>query len=157
MTHLLNFEFSSWMPMLLLLHRALSTKPALLSNGRRSFFPRRCCFPLNFSLQGDVILIDNLTVMHSRQTFVPPRRTLARYFLSFFACLYCSFLTLPLTTIYSFSFAASAKACLMLHNLNSCTFSIRQDQHICDSRRTATEVRQRRCSHSSNCSQNHVE
>jgi hypothetical protein len=74
----LNFEFSSWMPMLLLLHRVLSTKPALLSNGRRSFFPRRCCFPLNFSLQGDVILIDNLTVMHSRQTFVPPRRTLAR-------------------------------------------------------------------------------
>lgn len=27
--------------------------------------------------KGDVILIDNLTVMHSRQTFVPPRRTLA--------------------------------------------------------------------------------
>ena len=143
--------------MRLLLHRALSTKPALLSNGKRSFFSKRCCFHLNFSMQGDVILIDNLTVMHSRQTFVPPRRTLARYFLSLFACLYRSFLSLPLTINHSFSFAASAKACLMLHNLNSCTFSIRQNQRTSDSRRTATGVRQRRCSHSAICSQNLVD
>ncbi len=33
----------------------------------------------NLATQGDVVLIDNLTVMHSRETFVPPRRTLARY------------------------------------------------------------------------------
>ena len=32
----------------------------------------------NLATQGDVVLIDNLTVMHSRETFVPPRRTLAR-------------------------------------------------------------------------------
>jgi hypothetical protein len=61
-------------------------------------------------LKGDVILIDNLTVMHSRQTFVPPRRTLARqaFCLCFFACKCCAVLVLlfaltpfPLRRVFS--------------------------------------------------------
>jgi hypothetical protein len=76
----LNVVGSSWTPTRLRLLPAHSTTPVSHSSGTRHdfYFDYNRVPVLNFMEQGDVILIDNLTVMHSRQTFVPPRRTLAR-------------------------------------------------------------------------------
>lgn len=76
----LNVVGSTWIPTRLHLLPALLMTRVSHSSGTRHVFcfnPNRVPV-LNFTEQGDVILIDNLTVMHSRQTFVPPRRTLAR-------------------------------------------------------------------------------